>query len=166
MSSRRILLGAILLWCLGILVTPFLHEAGPAGREAAVVLTAWYGHVCHQFDSRSFHADGEKFPVCARCMSIYLAFFTGALVVPLLRRSRRPLPVRTILAVAVAPMVIDVLLDAAGLHGSNYTTRAISGAWFGLLSAIPLTPDFEEAVALLRTSLTFHKPSATYEAKT
>ena len=150
MTSHRILVVLLFLWCAAIAVTPMLSSGGGFPSQVAGASYAFFSHVCHQFDSCSFHVDGYKFPVCIRCMSIYASFFVGVLCFPAMKRVwQRELPAAKLLAVAVIPMVADVSFSLCGIHESNDWTRLVTGAVFGLISSFVLAPILEDAIRLL-----------------
>jgi uncharacterized membrane protein len=177
MTSHRILVALLFLWCAAIAITPLLSSLGGFPSEAAGVSYQFFSHVCHQFDSCSFHYDGYKFPVCIRCMSIYGSFFTGILCLPFFRRLKRngndlmrwlfaPSHTTWLLAVAVAPMVLDVCLSLFGIHTSNVWTRLSTGIVFGMIASIVLGPLFEEAIRKLSVYPFIHRRLKTYAPKT
>jgi hypothetical protein len=115
-------------WCALVLMAPAAvsgpHDAGGA-RWAALVYEAAAG-ICHQRVQRSFAWDGVAFPVCGRCLALYLsgAAAVCAAAVAAWRSPRhlampsRPLWVRpawtveaTWLAVAAAPSVVLLLVE-------------------------------------------------------
>ncbi|MEE9225092.1 MAG: DUF2085 domain-containing protein [Bacteroidota bacterium] len=129
-----VLLCATLLWCFAILAAPLFIVSDGFLQSSSEFLYHFFGRVCHQFDERSFHLDGQKLAVCARCSSIYFGFFLGLLSVPIFRRRpAMPFPPRWILFAAVLPMVLDVGLAVFNLHESALWTRALSGGVFGLI---------------------------------
>ena len=83
--------------------------------------------------------DGQPIGVCERCMSIYLGFLAGAIVIGFLPRLA-PSASRQAMIVALGPMLIDVLGAAAGMHQSSALLRILTGAWFGLGSSVILVP--------------------------
>ncbi len=70
--------------------------------------------VCHQIPSRSFHANGQQLPLCARCSGTFLGGLTGFVVLTLLgRRRANSLPSVPILVVLVG------FIAALGIDGVN-----------------------------------------------
>jgi hypothetical protein len=55
------------------------------------------------------------------------------------------------IVVAVAPMVLDVILEATGVHESTNAVRAVTGAWFGVLLPFLIIPGAVEGISLLFT---------------
>ena len=150
--THRIYLVVLLLgaaWCGGFLLAPALSGSMPG---VSSVLYACYEPICHQIDARSFHLEGGKLAVCARCASMYGAFLLALVVYPLFRRlDGHPLTSPFWIALAIGPMVVDVALNFFGLHGSTLLTRAVSGGLFGLIVPWYIVPVLIEAVAQLRS---------------
>jgi uncharacterized membrane protein len=66
--SNRIhitLLTSTILWCLTILMAPFLNWAA---------IYQSFALICHQDPARSWHLHGAPLAVCMRCSSIYFGF--------------------------------------------------------------------------------------------
>lgn len=138
-----VVLCAALLWCFAILAAPLFIASGEFLQSSSGFVYQFFGRVCHQFDERSFHLDGQKLAVCARCSSIYFGFFLGLLSVPIFRRLRAmPFPPRWILFAAVLPMLLDVGLAVFDLHESTLWTRGLSGGVFGLIVSYFILPGF------------------------
>jgi uncharacterized membrane protein len=156
MTPRRILLGAVFLWCALIYATPLLVLQGGSSATIAGFSYRFFSHICNQLDSHSFFFHGAKFPVCVRCTSIYTAFLLSVLAFPLFSRLKifHSSP-RWLLAVASVPMAVDVGLAAVGIHTITTATRLITGAWFGLFIGIVLTPLLLEV--LIQVLNSFHK---------
>lgn len=141
--AYRLLAWAAFAWC-ALLVSPPLLEltAGFAGAERAV--RGLFAPVCHQWSSHSIHLFGVPLAVCARCSAIYLGFLAGVLLAPSVRRR---LPSRAVLAIAVAPMLLDVTLDLAAWYDPGLVSRVATGGWFGLWAGLVPTPIVVEAFA-------------------
>lgn len=138
-------------WCAGIVLAPLLASAAPA---LSSLLYGVYEPICHQIDGRSLHVGGAKLAVCARCTSIYFAFFVSLLIFPVLRTfDANALPHRFWIVAALAPMALDVAFSVVGIHTSSLLSRSLSGAIFGLILPFYLTPVLTEAVAQLRDQL-------------
>ena len=142
-----VFLALVAAWCGGILLAPILDAVH---RGAASMLYSFYSPICHQIDGRSFHIFGEKLGVCARCSSIYFSFLLSLLIYPHLKKVTSPsLPKTHWVALAVLPMVIDVLLTFTGIHSSTLMTRAFTGALFGFILPFYLLPPLLEAIGQL-----------------
>lgn len=130
-----------LLWCGLIVAAPLLTSAGGSGAAAGEQIYAFFHPVCHQFDGRSLHIAGERLAVCSRCSAIYAGFLLGLLVYPAFRPVGVPhTPSRTVLLIAVTPMLLDVAFDFTGLHETSIGTRLVSGAVFGILIPYVVMP--------------------------
>ncbi len=81
--------------------------------------------------------------VCARCAGIYLGFFVGILIVPLVKHKYK-FDFRS-LTLITSPMIIDVTLNIIGMHQSNLFTRSYTGLAFGIFAAILLYPTYQKA---------------------
>lgn len=150
--AKRIQLIVLLLvglWSAGILLAPMLSAAGSPIGSAFYSL---YAPVCHQFDHRSLHVDGEKLGVCVRCSAIYFSFFLSALVLATWRKKAgASLPANRWIFVAVVPMGIDAILSLLTGYESTTASRAVTGALFGLIMPWYVLPLFIEALSQLRT---------------
>ena len=140
------------IWCTGILLAPALQVDHPM---ASSILYSAYSPVCHQIDGHCFHFLGAKWGVCIRCSAIYLSFFVSLLFYPLFRRLSSPsYPGRWWIALAVVPMILDVLLTFTGIHSSTALTRTITGMFFGSVLPFYILPPLLEGVAQLRGQFT------------
>lgn len=143
-----ILLLLVAMWCGGIVLAPSLSTALPGVSSS---LYSFYSPICHQIDARSFHLSGEKIGVCSRCSSIYFGFLFSLALYPLFRNIQVPaLPKKHWIALAILPMLIDVLMNLVGIHESTLLTRAITGLLFGLILPLYLIPPLLEGIAQLR----------------
>jgi uncharacterized membrane protein len=158
----------VALWCIGILAAPLLKHAGWA--QSADMLYSFFSRVCHQDDARSFHVEGEKIGVCIRCSAIYFGFFLGLITLPLSRAlKRKKVPAMGFFLFAVLPMVVDAVLNAAGIHASTPMTRVITGALFGISMPWFVVPIFIEACLQLNHRNKNHSPDSgaiRYDRKT
>lgn len=139
-SSYKLLLLACGAWC-ALIVTPAVLPL-----QLASPIYKMLGAVCHQFDSHSLHLFGGKLGVCARCSAIYFGFFLGFLIIGQRQVSSRISP-RLWIVLAALPMLIDVLLNATGLHASTTATRLLSGGCFGFAMGTLLAPVIVEAIS-------------------
>jgi uncharacterized membrane protein len=156
MRTHLILLCAAAVWCGAILAAPAALAADGPVHSAGTMIYAFFSTVCHQWDSHSFHAFGHKLPVCIRCSAIYFGFFAGVVLYPFIGAAiERRFGARTILAAAVAGMVIDVGCSMLGILDSSTASRLVTGGAFGILTAFVLTPVFYEIIASLRPGGTF-----------
>ena len=138
-----VLLGIALLWTVGIAAAPLLHQGG-CGREA--VFARWFfSPICHQDVARSFALFDWPLSVCQRCSAIYSAFTLTVLAFPWLRRLRffhtLALPR---LAIFILPMLLDYMLDVAGVWNNSPVSRAVSGSIAGAGLACFVVPAWME----------------------
>ena len=157
-----ILLLGVSLWCTMLVLPPL---AASSGHEVvAHQLYRSFSPICHQFESRSLHLFGYKQAVCSRCSAIYFGFFVGVLLVPILSQRYNRQTIKLLL-IASAPMLIDVLCDLSGFHASNIFTRLMTGSFFGIVSALILSPYIIEALTSLLVKQN-NNQKASYEFKT
>lgn len=142
-----VVLLATVLWCFAIFAAPLFIASGGLLQSSSEFLYQFFGRICHQFSERSFHLEGQKLAVCARCSSVYFGFLLGLLAVPLFRGFPSiPYPPRWILFVSVVPMVLDIGFSMLDLHESTLWTRALSGGVFGLIISYFILPGFLTAL--------------------
>lgn len=116
----------------------FAAPLGERPRLAAITYLAG-SLVCHQQPERSFHRDGAQYPVCARCLGLYLGAIAGVLGWAALAgvraspsgRAQRvvgdPRLVRRALLFAAVPTLATVALAWAGAwDGSNIVRAALA----------------------------------------
>lgn len=145
--SYRLLLAGTLLWCIMISI-PALQAFAPSLLDRpAIAIMKSCSVICHQYDSRSFFVFGHKLAVCSRCFAIYTGFLTGILLWRF--RSLQLHQRRWLWFIALAPMLIDVVLDILNVSQSDLLTRTVTGGWFGIIAALLMTPIFIEACATL-----------------
>jgi uncharacterized membrane protein len=149
--TYAVILSGTAAWCALILLAPAATSAAgfaPIGG----ILYAFFSPLCHQIDTRSFHLFGGPLAVCGRCSAIYFGFLSGTIAYPfaanLLRTGRQG---RMFLFIAVAPMLLDVVLEVTGLHESSNALRAVTGAWFGSLLPFVIIPGAVEGISQLLT---------------
>ena len=130
-----------LLWLGLIWAAPYSMATG---RESiSIVLCQSFSAVCHRLPERSFHWMGFPLGVCARCTGIYVGVVVGLLLYPWLRRLENPQsPDRRWLIGAAIPMAIDFGGGLIGLFTNTSSSRAATGAMFGLAAAFYLIPGF------------------------
>jgi len=155
------------LWCGLILAAPWLVHSGGGMQFWGETLHSGFHRVCHQLDGRSLHLFGAPLPVCTRCSAIYFAFLLGTALYPLFRSVRHPHPPsRTLLVLAVMPMLIDVVLGITGISDVTAQTRLLTGALFGLLIPFVVLPVALGAVheRLARPNIVVHQPKGSVDA--
>ena len=138
----------VFLWCAGIVAAPLFRHAGL--QSTADITYSMFSRICHQNDVHSFHVEGEKFGVCIRCSAIYFGFLVGLLILPVLgalNRMRSPKPMYVI--AVIIPMLVDAILNDAGLHISTTMTRLATGFLFGSVMPWCIMPHLLEACSQL-----------------
>lgn len=153
-SPRYLLLLALATtWILAV-TAPVLHSVGSLSGDW---LYLFFSPICHQSPDRSFFWMGRQLAVCHRCFGIYLGFWVGILLLPILRGLLKWLLLRPRrILLFVLPMALDVVLDNHA--ASRFLTGFVAGfpaalfTWVGL-EQLPLSP-----TSLLRR---FHEPRAT-----
>ena len=143
--SARAVYGSMLLlsllWLGLIWAAPYSMAAGRA--EVSIVLYRAFSAVCHQLPERSFDWMGFPLAVCARCTGIYVGVVAGLLLYPWLRRLENPeAPSRWWLIGAAIPMALDFGGGWLGLFANTCSSRAATGAGFGLAAAFYIVPGF------------------------
>lgn len=144
-KELNILIAGTVIWCAGFVLAPLTE-----GSTVAAVIYRMYSVVCHQFESRSFHLNGEPMAVCIRCSSIYLAFLLMLILLrffTILRRTK--VNTLTLLGITAIPMAIDGLLSLTGIFQSNEMSRVATGSLFGIGMAWLLHQPLTETVHLL-----------------
>lgn len=156
------ILGGATLWCTAIILAPAFAAWQAVPPWLSSILYRFFDPVCHQIDARSFHLFGFPLAVCSRCSSIYLAFFAGTLLYPLIYDIRHPaMPSRTLLLVALVPMVFDAAAGFVGLYESSFLTRTLTGALGGVVLPLFIIPVAIEGVSqLFSTQLQKGTPDA------
>jgi uncharacterized membrane protein len=114
-----------------------LLVAAPLLPAVPAALTYAFGSlICHQIPERSFYLGASQLPVCARCLGIYagVAAACGAgLVSPAVGRQARSTPrIRTVLLAGVAPTLVTVAAEWAGMWPTSKVVRALAGALLGI----------------------------------
>ena len=103
---------------------PLVSSVLPPFRALEQVADHWFDLHCHRDPARTLHWLGVPLAVCARCSGIYFGLGLGAA----LRRPRlSPRALRFWMLGAAALMVVDIALEARGLHGSWSWLRLTTG---------------------------------------
>ncbi len=89
------------------------------------------GAVCHQLPERSIMVGGKLLPLCARCTGIYTGIFLSFVWIWFSDRKRGnqipPMPVVVLLALSLAPFMIDGGASYLGLWKTNNLIRILTG---------------------------------------
>jgi hypothetical protein len=158
-ASVSVLAAVAVAWAWLLVAAPALAQGGPgtgaAGVAAAVRAAA--APFCHQRAERSFAFDGRPFPVCGRCLALYLSGAAGLAVVAALAwmrpeaaarpvaplwRSRRLTTEATWLAAAAVPTAVVAVVEWTLVDPGN-VARALAalplGAGVGAVCGLGLT---------------------------
>ncbi|MCD6227582.1 DUF2085 domain-containing protein [Candidatus Micrarchaeota archaeon] len=82
---------------------------------------------------------GYKFPVCSRCLSIYIGMLLG--VIPFLfKKDKSQPPPIWLFVLLILPLAVDGTLQFVGLHHSNNMLRIVTGLLSGIAVPIYLLP--------------------------
>jgi uncharacterized membrane protein len=163
--------GALLVWSVVsvvalalvglIIAAPLAHTHGHT--IFAFRIYQAFGYLCHQISDRSFHIEGEKLAVCARCAGLYTGFALGVLVYPLVRSLRQlETPARAWLLIAAAPTAIDWLLGFFGVWENTHLSRSLTGALLGTVCAFYVVPGVVD-LSLSAWRVLFAEPSTAGE---
>lgn len=145
MRHRMIHISLILLiyfWNLLIILPPILKTEFP---DISGFLYSFFGHICHQLDSRSIHILGGKLGVCSRCWGIYSGFLIGTLITTFIN-FKKTINTRNIIIIASIPILLDIALDTVIIHESNLITKVLSGFIFGLVISSAILFTLNEAI--------------------
>ena len=142
-----VVLAGALLWCGAIVLAPILAVLPEPFAAVGNAMYGLFSPVCHQIEERSFEVLGLPLAVCTRCTAVYGGFLAGVLLYPLVRSVDHPVyPPRWITALAVFPMLVDVVMGWTGIHPVSGATRVFTGAFFGLIVPFVVLPALGEAV--------------------
>jgi uncharacterized membrane protein len=126
-----------------VILAPLAASAGQTFFSLALYKT--FANLCHQMPERSFHFHGKPLAVCARCWGLYGGFALGFTIYPLLRSlTRGVMPHRYWLLLAAVPTSVDFLLGFTGIWANTHTSRALTGALLGAISAFYVVPGVVE----------------------
>lgn len=120
--------------------------------------------VCHQLDERSFHVDGHRLPLCARCSGMYLGAVLGIIYLTLTQPRSAGTPPKSVIALlALFGLVFAVdggnsylylmKQTSAGrldfipnLYIPNNTLRLFTGTGVGLGLAVAVFLSFNQTI--------------------
>ncbi len=149
-KALNILIVCVSFWCAGIILTPIATSVFPTFEPMTNILYRFYGVVCHQFDSRSFHIHHQPFAVCIRCTAIYGGFLLALIAIRISSRlSDHKFDPIIVLICSLTPMALDVLGSFTTFHEISTPSRLISGAIFGIGLAILLHRSLTEIISSL-----------------
>lgn len=138
----------IFAWVFLIVLAPVAEANNVA--SVANPLYKFFGFLCHQNSSRSFHLYEHAFAVCSRCFGVYFGLFFGFIVYPFSRsiEETEPLP-RFWLFAAMIPMAIDWLLGFFEIWENTHLSRFLTGTVLGTACAVFIVPALVEIFGLL-----------------
>lgn len=111
----------------------------------------FYSPVCHQDPARSFLLWEWPLSACHRCTGIYVAFTLTVLLFPLLRRHSlfHSFSFRR-LVIFLFPLLLDYILDVAGVWKNSGASRSLTGLVAGAGLALFTVPAWMEAWSFTR----------------
>lgn len=118
-----VLLGLVALGLLPLV--PVLAALWSPLEPLERLVTHWFELHCHRDPARTLQLWGVPLGACARCSGIYFGLGVGA---ALRRPQLSPRALRLWVLVAAAGMLLDIWLEARGLHGAWAWLRLITGA--------------------------------------
>ena len=142
-SLKKIIL--ILVWISIFAVGFYGWQLAPQGWLGKLRAIGY--SVCHQIPSHSFTIGEHHFPLCTRCMGLYLGALIGLVILfPLGRKSGLPSkPVILLMVLFVLAWLVDGgnsffsdLFNRVMLYPSNNTLRLLTGLGMGFSVAITL----------------------------
>src|SRR5262249_3929548 len=155
-QAYLLVLGLAVIWVAGLFLAPvgMAHGWISASRSSvlpdnhrlpdllAFILHSAYGRVCHQIPERSLWIQGHPMAVCARCLGIYLGYFAGLVIYPLMRkRLEIEPPRRRWLLLALLPIAIDFTGGYLGLFENTIASRIATGFVAGFAGSIYTATD-------------------------
>lgn len=138
-----VVLFLVTVWVLLILIAPFAAANG--FNAISNPIYNFFGYICHQMPSRSFHALNHQFAVCSRCFGVYFGIFLGFVTYPLFRSMDEtgPFP-RFWLFAAMIPMGVDWSLTVFGIWENTHLTRVLTGLILGFTCVVFIVPALVE----------------------
>jgi len=146
-SAQKVLAAASGLVCALAVAPPIL--ASLALVRAGTTFHLLFSPLCHQLPARCFVILGRPIAVCHRCAGIYLGIFLGSLVRNEFMHSSAKIR-RLFLMAASVPLLLDFLLQFAGIWQGSALSRFGTGLVFGMVAAWLLLRSLTE---LLHASL-------------
>lgn len=126
----KALTAAAIAWPLLLASVVWARQHGPAPLWTMAVY-AIGSKICHQIPARSFHTNGVQWPVCARCLGLYLSAPVGAVIALAAhgRAARGDARVWRVGAwplflVAAVPTVVTLAIEWPGLGAPSNAARA------------------------------------------
>jgi uncharacterized membrane protein len=124
------LLGVI-LWIAAVFTAPYLKSQSSVFGN---LIYAIFSPTCHQIPSRCLTLYGNPLAVCTRCLGIYIGFFLGTSLFPVLGQlSSEALPKAKLLILMSLPIVIDTASNVVSLWASPHWLRLATGLIWGAI---------------------------------
>jgi uncharacterized membrane protein len=132
------------VWVGVAVLTPVAYALGFTGPARSVF--GFYRFACDQIPSHSLHILGYQLCLCERCLAIYSSLLLMGILLIFVRKYRaiRALPFWGWLLFMV-PMALDGGTQFFGWRESDLLLRLITGALFGIGTALYLLPQLEAA---------------------
>ncbi len=147
------------IFILPIIGYPVMMATGnPTLQSIAGVIQTAYHATCHQLPERSLFIESYEMAVCSRCFAIYAAFLAGCIAFAFVRTKLKIWSILWYILLCV-PMAIDGFsqlflfaiprgigpgLQLIWMQESTNELRVITGAIFGLASALYVLPYLQE----------------------
>lgn len=148
---RAALFTALSLFC-AVVILPWLDlmSRGHGILSGLAYLAA--RPFCHQIAERSFCWAGVPLAMCARCSGMVFGLWAGGLVAGLGRGFNTRLSAgRFWLLLGLSPLVLDGLLNAAGIFYSPNWWRALTGLGAGAALGFGLLPAWNQMWGLFQS---------------
>src|SRR5262249_7881681 len=114
---------------------------GPAGA-----IFRAFRFVCDELPTHSLFIGGYQMCLCSRCLAIYSTMLITGLTLAFLRKSRHIQAIPFWLwLLSMVPMALDGGTQLFGLRESNLALRLLTGALFGLATALYALPQLDAA---------------------
>lgn len=132
----RLLAVASVAWLAAVIAAPFAIQSSVSSvRDAAALMYAAAGFICHQRPERSYWIAGAQLPVCARCTGLYVSAAIGAPIAFVYAGRLSSARARLIALVAGLPTLITWSIEVAGLAHPSNTVRAVAALPLGFVVA-------------------------------
>jgi uncharacterized membrane protein len=132
----RLLVVASVAWLGAVIAAPFaIQSSSQSIRDAAAVVYAAAGFICHQRPERSYWIAGEQLPVCARCTGLYVSAAIGGPIAYVYAMALSSARARMAAVAAGLPTLITWSMEMAGLAHPSNTVRAVAALPLGFAVA-------------------------------
>lgn len=140
----------VFVWFALILLAPSAEMFGLSNISQPIY--SFFGYLCHQMPSRTFHIEDHALAVCSRCFGVYSGLLLGVIIYPFFRTitDTEPLP-RFWLFLSLVPIGIDWSLGAFGIWENTFLSRSVTGLILGVACAVFIVPALVELSGLLKS---------------